>query len=77
MFGKIVSPFDKIYIVAANLPTEGFPSCLHTTAASLLSHIWLHTVPHLLLRQISTRPCKLVPFASLTSPSVQPNSTHQ
>lgn len=39
-----------------NLPESDSPSCLHTTLASVSSHIRLQTVPHSLLRQISRRP---------------------
>ena len=42
-------------------PREGYPSCLHTTAASLLSQLVSQTVPHLPSTQISTLPsCTLV-----------------
>ena len=37
-------------------PREGYPSCLHATAASLLFQPVSHTVPHLPSAQISTLP---------------------
>lgn len=50
-----------------------YPSCLHTTLASVTFQVLLHTVPHSLLLQISTRPSKLLSEpASRTSPSLQP-----
>ncbi len=71
---------DDTKIIDSNLhgdwnysPVEDSPSCLQTTPASVVSHIWSHTVPHSLLRQISTRPSRLlVPPIRRTSPSVQP-----
>ena len=36
--------------------SNGNPSCLHTTLASLVSQLPLHTVPHTPLMQISTLP---------------------
>ena len=44
------------------------PSCLQTTWASVASHRSSHTVPQILLLQISTRPWVLLPPWSLTAP---------
>ena len=41
-------------------PKEGYPNCLHTTSASLLSQLLSQTVPHLPSTQISTLPCRTV-----------------
>lgn len=68
---------DALTIVCINLvlmwnniiPVVGNPSCLHTTSASNKDHPLLQTVPHVSLKQISTRPSYMVrPPASLTSP---------
>ena len=57
---------------ATSLPSEGSPSWVQTTVASAVSHESLQTVPHWLLKQISTRPSEgLCPSRSLTSPSEQ------
>ena len=49
-----------------------YPSCLHTTPASLASHILSHTVPHCWLRHTSTFPSRSeLPPRSCTSPSLQ------
>jgi len=57
---------------ATSLPSEGSPSWVQTTVASAVSHKSLQTVPHWLLKQISTRPSEgLCPSRSLTSPSEQ------
>ena len=43
--------------VHMHIPTEGCPSCLHTTIASSFPHTWLsHTVPQNPSTQISTLP---------------------
>ena len=52
---KFKAIFDYL-LQAASVPILVNPSCLQTTPASVSSHIWSHTVPHSLLRQISTRP---------------------
>ena len=50
-----------------NSPAGENPSCLQTTAASCTSHSWSQTVPHLLLKHISTLPsCSFVPLTSRT-----------
>ena len=48
-------------------PTELSPSCLQTTAASLLSQESSHTVPQIPLKQISTVPD--VPFSDTLPPT--------
>ena len=77
---EINSRVTSIYILWSDnyiIPKCGIPSCLQTTLASMLSHIWSHTVPHSSLRQISTRPSVLLaPPTSLTSPSVQPDKMY-
>ena len=53
-------------------PCVKYPSCRHTTVASLLSQLSWHTVPHALPTQISTRPSfGMLPPASLSWPVVQ------
>ena len=48
-----------------------YPSCLQTILASVLSQSSSHTVPHKLLKQISTLPLVLVvPSTSRISPSL-------
>lgn len=55
------------------IPAEDNPSCRQTTAVSDLSHPLSHTVPHLLLWQISTRPSRAVsPWTNLMLPSGHP-----
>ena len=55
-----VTPFahlDHRYSINYNLQLlTSYPSCLHTTLASLLSQPLSHTVPHTPLMQISTLP---------------------
>ena len=52
------------------LPSVEYPSCLQTTLASGTFHRSSHTVPYVLLIQISTLPSvTLVPFTNTTSPS--------
>ena len=52
------------------LPWEEYPSCLHTTCASLSSQLSSQTVPHRLLKHTSTLPSRaLGPPANLKSPS--------
>ena len=54
------------------LPLYGSPSWLQTTSASSELKAFSQTVPQALLTQISTLPSReLVPFANLSSPSVQ------
>ena len=49
-----------------------YPSCLHTTLASLLSQLLWHTVPHTPLMQISTLPAlSRGPPAKRTVPVMQ------
>ena len=51
-------------------PSVEYPSCLHTTVASMLSQFVSHTTTQVLLRHISTRPSLgTKPSASLTSPA--------
>ena len=50
------------------LPLVEYPSCPHTTAASLLSQESSHTVPHCLFMQISTLPS----FGMLPPTSLRP-----
>ena len=59
-------------LVTLGAPVEENPSCLQTTMTSLLVQESSHTVPHVPLKQTSTRPSSsLVPLTSLTSPSMQ------
>jgi len=37
-----------------------YPSMLHATFASLLSKLWLHTVPQMPLKLISRRPARVL-----------------
>ena len=55
----------------ASLPILGNPNCRHATSASIVSQSSSHTVPQILLWQISTRPnhMALAP-SSLMAPSV-------
>ena len=54
---------------ATSLPSEGSPSWVQTTVASASSHESSQTVPHWLLKQISTLPsAELRPPRSLISP---------
>ena len=61
-----------------SVPEWGSPSCLQATTASDISQELSHTVPQILLWQISTRPWVLVPPWSLMAPwvHVDPPSTH-
>ena len=53
-----------------HLPTEGYPSCLHTTWASLEPQLWSQTVPHTPPEHSSTLPCRLLlPPETLMAPS--------
>ena len=63
--GFTVYPWLKL---SFHSPREGYPSCLHATAASLLSQLWLQIVPHLPSIHISTLPT-LVPPLRRTAPS--------
>ena len=60
----------------AFLPSRANPSCAQTTLASRPPQPSSHTVPHVRLMQISTRPSSVVdPLSSRMSPSVQSGGT--
>ena len=60
--------FATIYMYN-HLPVVAYPSCLHTTEASVASHVLSHTLPHTPPEQYSTLPSLLpCPAASLTVP---------
>ena len=61
------------YVWACFWPRMEYPSCRHTTVASILLHESSHTVPHtLLLIQISTLPSfGMLPPSSCSWPVVQ------
>lgn len=60
------------------IPVAENPSCLQTTAASMLLHASSHTVPQALLLQTSTRPSlALEPPARRISPVVHPTCAKQ
>ena len=60
-----------MYVMVHLLVLE-YPSCLQVTLASKVDHKSSQTVPHMLKRQISTRPRSgLLPPTSLTVPWLQ------
>ena len=74
-YGKLRVQFCNIFWLEAVIlysPSEWYPSCLHTTDASLLSQPLSQTVPHLPSAQISTLPsCQLIPPLRRIEPSLQ------
>ena len=64
---------DSQLYVYSRAPLVEKPNCLHTTRASLCSHLSSHTVPHSSWWQNSTRPLLLLwPPTKRTSPSLHP-----
>ena len=65
-------PIKWSLFTGTHIPSEGSPSWVQTTAASAASQESSQTVPHWLLKQISTRPSlEFRPSLSLMSPSWQ------
>ena len=71
----MLTSYTSVYtwtLVCVNLPIVGYPNCLHTTLASGLVKELSQTVPHWLLKQISTLPSpSLRPPTKRTEPLVQ------
>ena len=62
----------KMYVLRLPWPCVEYPSCRHTTVASLVPQESSHTVPHILSMQISTLPSfAMLPPASCSWPFVQ------
>ena len=58
-------------------PPDGYPSCLHTTLASLIVHPVDNTTPHTELEHTSTVPSdSTAPPINLTSPLEQAVQNH-
>ena len=78
---------EQMYDCVDGIPTDGYPSWLHTTAASLASQVLSHTVPHIPPEQYSTLPsllfcppicltAVLVPLTSLRAPVELQDAKH-
>ena len=64
--------YQHNFMTLYELPLVIIPSCLHTTSASVSSQLSSHTVPHIPLWQISTRPSySFLPPTSRTSELLQ------